>query len=227
MDTRFDFIKAIINENRDFSDCKDEILNLLISADYVIELVKAAPHEFITFQIIEQGYEFLQKLFTTPQQYYSLYHANTNLAEVFFSQSRKHFKTVFKDLDDITELALLDPGSALSVISVKKIQHAKVNELLFTLAAKQCPVNLCILILNCIPVKNISKPEFDKLVLIMTNNPSIEKIYIDSWKDKYYSYNYDFSFQFFVKQTLKNISGACQTVTANPKLSNSNSNSKS
>ena len=208
-------MQLILNDDmqalEQFGANQSEILNLFASPDHVIELIQSPG--LTPLEIILKSNGTLQKLFTTPQQFYNLYMADANLATVFLNESEAHFSTVFQNFNDIVALALLNTSCGLTVFPEKKIQYkdANVCDSLFILAAKESKPNLCLLMLNLLPMRNINQQDFDKLYLLMTNNPSIERNDIESWKISYYYENSSIlsSFGFFVED----ISATAQSVS--------------
>lgn len=222
MNARYEFMELILKDNwkalEEFEANQGAILSLFTSPDHVIELVKSPG--LTTIEIITKSEGRLQKLFTTPQQFYNLYAADAGLATLFMVRAEAHFSTVFQNFDDIVDLALLDTSCGLSVFPAYsdeiKIRYrdAKVCDSLFELAAKESKPNLCLLMFNLLPMRNISQEDFDTLHLLMTNNQSIERDDIESWKAKYHYENSSIlsSFGFFVGRAVEHFSAGAQWV---------------
>lgn len=194
MNERIEFMRLMTTDDfealQQFISNPDNIFSLFTDASHVKELFQS--NAFTAFEIISKSEDRLQKLIATPQQFYDLYNLKPTLATLFMIKTETHFQTVFQNIEDIVDLALLDTTCGLHVFpyvsseTKGRFKDATICESLFTLAAKETSPNLCFnLVYILIPMRNISHEDFEKLYLIMKNNPSIEDRYAEELKEKY------------------------------------------
>ena len=172
MNERVEFMRLMATNEmeafRQFEANPENILSLFTDASHVTELFQS--DSFTAFIIISKSEEILQKLLTTPQQFYDVYNLKPTLATLFMLKTEDHFQTVFSSIEDIVDLALLDTSCGLHVLpdvssEIKsRYKDATICESLFALAAKETRPNLCFnLVYILIPMRNISPEDFEKL----------------------------------------------------------------
>lgn len=189
MNEKQEFIDLISRDDfealKAFDANQANVLNLFTCASDVKSLFQLKA--ITVHRMVSEGGGRLQQLITKPSEFYELYAIKPKLAVFFFICAETHFKSVFQNLEDVTKLALLDTSCALGVLldNAALYQNAQICESLFELAAKEIPVNPCLILLRYVPMRNISQEDFEKLYNCMKENSCIEDNQVEEWKEKY------------------------------------------
>jgi hypothetical protein len=156
----------------------ESLVKLLKTFDDFIELVKIDATS--SYWLIDyENVAAVDKLFKTPNDFFTMWTINKNYAILLFINS-EYIQGLFNTAEHIIQLALVDSSCALQVFNEEKLDFIRsifadyqINESLFQLAALECANNLITLIACFLPYKNINKNDIEKLLGIMKNNKSL------------------------------------------------------